>query len=141
MAKPVDGEELAAKLGVPFWRSERADPEREELIGTDVNFFKLGDPKHTRVATDGELIPIGQPVEELRRDFGGDEGVVSDPFGNPFPIRIPPEIGDGEGYYVSIAFHSRPIGDEGFTDSASCARHPTRASQRGGPQGGLPHKE
>lgn len=109
----MDGEELAHKLGVPYRRTEprRGDEEHYELTSTVIRFFTLDDPRHTMAGLDGTTIPMGEPVEQVRRRFGGDEGSIEDPFGKSLPVRIPPDIRDGEGNYLAVVFHLRKRGD------------------------------
>ncbi len=68
-----------------------------------VKFFKAGDPEFSFVALDGELIPKGPPLECFREELAKDGGVVKLPDGTSYPICIPEDISDGEGFRVYLA--------------------------------------
>jgi hypothetical protein len=76
----------------------------------DVTFFTRDDSAFWLVASDGERIPRGVPVEKLRRELGRRAGLFKGPDGRHWPIRIPAHVTDGAGFYVNVAFTRRKPG-------------------------------
>lgn len=98
----VDPKELAERLGLEYRVVRSASPEWP-IADVTVKFFKKGDPDHSWVARDGELIPRGVPIEPFRKQLARDGGVFKLPDGTPHRISIPDDVEDGEGFYVNVA--------------------------------------
>ena len=98
-------------------RSYRQGPSESAgwpIANVTVEFFEEGDPAFNLVARDGALIPRGVPVEPFRRDLAKDGGVFRLPDGTPYPVSIPEDVKDGEGFYVSMAVTRLKPGLKGF---------------------------
>lgn len=109
--KKVKSKDLAAWLGVPHRGGTKTTAAK---VRARVDFFKLEDPHHTIVGPSGKTFPLGRPVEELRAELGSNEGVINDPYGNPHRIKIPSDVRDGEGTWVSVRFDSLVNDDLSF---------------------------
>lgn len=101
-----DAKALAAKLGVPF--EGRKGPHGTDSA-VEVTFFKPSDedPAHTRVTRDGQRVPLGVPVAELRKRLAKTDGAFVGPSGRAQVVTIPAEIHDGDGYYAAISYKRR----------------------------------
>ena len=112
--RSMTGKDLAARLGIEYWQG-RSESAEWPVANVTVEFFKEeGDPAFSLVARDGALIPRGVPVEPFRRDLAKDGGVFRLPDGTPYPVSIPEDVKDGEGFYVSLAVTRLKPGVEGF---------------------------
>lgn len=109
--KKVKTKDLAAWAGVPARRDTHSPAAK---VRVRVDYFKLEDPEHSIITPSGVAFPMGQPVEELRAQLGGSEGVIHDPYGNPHNIKIPPNVKDGEATWVSVRFDSLNRDDLSF---------------------------
>lgn len=109
--KKVKTKDLAAWVGVPYKRGTQSTAAK---VRVRVDFFKLEDPAHSIMTRSGIAFPMGQPVEELRAQLGGRQGVIKDPYGNPHRITIPSTVRDGEATWVSVRFDSLARDDLSF---------------------------
>ncbi len=100
----LPGPELAERLGIKYVTGPCGPAPGP--VHMRVDFFKLGDPGYTDLGPDGAKFPMGQPVEELRAQFGGDRGSVQDGWGNSHELVIPADVRDGEENWASIRFVS-----------------------------------
>jgi len=99
----VDPKWLAERLGIEHRDShEPSEADGWPVTEVKVQFFKAGDPEFSFVALDGELIPKGPPVEWFRDELARNGGVVKLPDGTSYPVAIPEDVNDGEGFRVAL---------------------------------------
>lgn len=85
----------------------RGHGKEEEPAGpvkVTVEYVKEGDRRHTLHASDGSTHTLGRPIEALRREFGGNTGVVTDPWGQERQLELEPGMPDGRGIRVVISY-------------------------------------
>ncbi len=98
-----DAQELSDRLGLELRRGPQEHRDWP-VTRIDVTCFKEGDTDHSMRTRDGALIPKGVPVEALRKELAASGGMQKGPDGKPHRIEIPPDVADGEGWLIGIAF-------------------------------------
>ena len=98
-----DAQELSERLGLELRRGPREHADWP-IARIEVSCFKAGDPDHSLLTRDGAVIPEGVPVEALRKQLAASGGFQQGPDGESHRIDIPPDVPDGEGWLVGVAF-------------------------------------
>jgi hypothetical protein len=67
-------------------------------------FVRRGDPRLLSPTPSGRSLPVGIPIQELRSQLGGNEGLITTPTGERYKVTIPPEYRDDDDVMVLLQF-------------------------------------
>ncbi|HLH83794.1 MAG TPA: hypothetical protein VKV38_11060 [Trebonia sp.] len=91
------------KLGIPIKRVH--DDKPAGAVTVTVEYAKAGDNRYTLISEDRKTTHmLGTPIEELRKQFGGNRGHVTDPWGKHHEIELAAHMPNGKGIYVIVNF-------------------------------------
>jgi hypothetical protein len=72
-------------------------------ITVTVDYAVEGDNRYTLLSKDRtSMHMVGQPIEELRKKFGGNRGLVDNPFGGKTEIVLDSRVPNGKRIYVIV---------------------------------------
>jgi hypothetical protein len=109
------------KLGIPI--KNRMDHKPVGPVTVTIDYAVAGDNRYTLVGKDRTTMHmVGNPIEELRKKFGGNTGLVDNPFGGKTEIKLDSRVPNGKNIYVVVKFHfvdANKVGKKGpFVDDA-----------------------